>query len=358
MLRVLVVVAGVLGLTAPAVAQEVGRDYSGYLDRVLTEVLRPSFVELERNTAALDESLVALCADRSAESLDATREAFAAVTLNWGRVTALQIDPLLAESQRERFYFWPDPRGVTLRQIQPVLIEEDESVTTADSLRDKSVALQGLGALEYLLHGTGNEALADASAPDHRCRYAVAVGALLTELAAAFSEAIAPDGPFSQLLSEPGPDNPLYQTPQQAAADFVLSAVSGIDLSRDALVIPVLGDSPDLARPRTAPLWRAGLSLEFLGSLLAGSEALLIGVDLESLLPASQRWILESLTLEFGAIHAAIPDAAMSIEAAVSEQRQSLELVTLIGANLKALTGTYLSQSLGLSLGFNALDGD
>ena len=47
-----------------------------------------------------------------------------------------------------------------LRQIEDVLAKTDESVTALAMLAAKSVALQGVPALEYLLYGDGADGLA------------------------------------------------------------------------------------------------------------------------------------------------------------------------------------------------------
>src|SRR3546814_8604156 len=39
----------------------------------------------------------------------------------------LRFGPLVAANRYERIYFWPDPRGITLRQVQGLLGQADGS---------------------------------------------------------------------------------------------------------------------------------------------------------------------------------------------------------------------------------------
>src|SRR3546814_4200550 len=98
----------------------------------------------------------------------------------------LRFGPLVAANRYERIYFWPDPRGITLRQVQGLLGQADGSMPDAAGLATQSVALQGLPALEYVLYGkAGLLAASEAQATDsgkanaenktRACAYATAV---------------------------------------------------------------------------------------------------------------------------------------------------------------------------------------
>src|SRR6185312_7981565 len=94
-------------------------------------------------------------------------------------------------------FFWPDPKGLGLKQIQDILAKRDASVTEPDQLAGKSVALQGLPALEYLLYGDGSESLTEGnrvvdgqeplpqldSAGDFRCSFALSIATNLERIA-------------------------------------------------------------------------------------------------------------------------------------------------------------------------------
>jgi predicted lipoprotein len=94
------------------------------------------------------------------------KDAFAAAVVAWSNVEILRFGPITENRRFERLFHWPDPKGLGQRQIEAALKSRDEAVTQPDELAGKSVALQGLPALEYLLYGNGAEILAGAPAVD------------------------------------------------------------------------------------------------------------------------------------------------------------------------------------------------
>ena len=78
------------------------------------------------------------------------------------------------ENRLERILFWPDRKSTGLKQVQRALAEKDATATNPAKLKGKSVAMQGLGALEFVLFGTGAEKLAGPG-EDYRCAYGRAI---------------------------------------------------------------------------------------------------------------------------------------------------------------------------------------
>ncbi len=112
----------------------------------------------------------------------------------WARIEIVRVGPVLDDNRFERILFFPDRKSLGLKQVQRLLAEKDESATSAGTLKGKSVAVQGLGALDFVLNGTGADDLAK-EPNGFRCRYGAAIAAILAglgqDLAAAWD---APDG--------------------------------------------------------------------------------------------------------------------------------------------------------------------
>lgn len=351
----------VLSLAGSAAAQETpSPDLAGFVRRATEGVIVPRFTALESTAGRLSDSLDAFCAAPSESGRGAVAEAFAETTIAWARVLTFPLEPLLVDNRRERFFLWPDPRGVTLRQIQPIVAGRDASVTDVTTLRGKSVAVQGLGALEYLLYGAGSEAiLAGGEDGVFRCRYAVAIGDNLVEIAAAMAAELDPSGEFIGLFLNPGADNPLYPTIDSTMIDVIIGAEEGVALARDSFLVPVLGQSIDLARPRLAPLWRSGLSIRFLSTLLDAGRELLEGGDLVGLMPPNTQWIPASIANEVAAIDGLMPAPDLPIDLAGSDTgfRETLFDIGAHADNLKSLMGLSVPTALGLSGAFFAAEG-
>ncbi len=333
---------------------------TAFINRALDDFVTPGFAQLAAAAEQLDASVGAFCSAPTEPAFAAVGTALEAAVTAWARVIALPIEPLLVDSRRERVFFWPDPRGVTLRQIQPVILDQDATVTDPTELGAKSVALQGLGALEYVLFGAGSESMLTGNEDGaFRCGYATALSANLSDVATTLAEETAPHSAFADAVRNPGPDNPLYLSPNAVMSDLIIGVGTAIEYARDSLLLPVLGETIEFARPRVAPLWRSGLALTFFHSLVDGARMLLESGGLADVLPDDFDWIVDSLAWEFMSIETVLPDSEIPIELAATDEafRQALLSAAAYTDNLKSLIRTYIPNGLGLT-GFNFADGD
>ncbi len=135
-------------------------DHAAIAKASLTEVIRPGYAALAAATGSLDDKVAALCKQPSAAALQAAKDAFAGAVDAWSKVEIFRFGPIVQDHRYERLFFWPDPKSLGLRQVEDALAKKDEDVTDPAKLAAKSVALQGLPALEYLLYGDGADGLA------------------------------------------------------------------------------------------------------------------------------------------------------------------------------------------------------
>ncbi|MBV6658483.1 MAG: imelysin family protein, partial [Devosiaceae bacterium] len=212
----------------------------------------------------------ALCNTPSEATLAATQASFVDLVEAWSAVEFIRFGPARTDNRYERLFFWPDRNGRGLNQVQGVIASEDETVTTAESLQGKSVALQGLLALDYVLFGTGFETLADGNA--HRCAYAQAIaGAIADTSSDLFEDWMGEDG-YATLMLNPGPENALYRDAGEALQELLRSMAEQLQIVHDAKLVRVVGDSSSEARFKRAPFWRSEQSLP---SIIANAEAML-----------------------------------------------------------------------------------
>src|SRR5690606_20934891 len=111
-----------------------------------------------------------LCDEPSELRLEAVRGQFSSAVVAWSRVELYRLGPLMSGNRNDKILFWPDRKGIALKQVQAVLAGPDLDAADPVKLAGKSVAVQGLGALEFLLFGTGAEQLATAEGA-FRCHY-------------------------------------------------------------------------------------------------------------------------------------------------------------------------------------------
>ncbi|WP_409079865.1 imelysin family protein [Pusillimonas sp. SM2304] len=305
----------------------------------------------------------------SAGQLD---EAFAQTVEAWSGIEFLRFGPLVAANRYERIYFWPDPRGVTLRQVQGLLAKPD-SVPDAKALATHSVALQGLPALEYVLYKeNGVLSFGGAAAPAGAsgspgaasrsnaaaCDYAAAVAGNLAAVGAELVQAWMPGGEYARQFSRPLPDSTLYRSQQEVAGEAIKALSTGLQFARDVKLLPVLGDSPEAAQYKRAPFWRSGLSARAMGAAVQGmikfyqAGAYQYGHD-EAWVDRNVQEELQRARDDFSAMRG---DAQQLVHSA--EGYRQLTLASLLLKNAKVMVDEHMAPAFGVRIGFNALDGD
>jgi predicted lipoprotein len=336
-------------------------DHAAIARAALNEVIRPDYAALAEETATLGEKVGALCEAPSSASLEAGRKAFASAVAAWSKVEILRFGPIVEDRRYERLFFWPDPKGLGDRQIRDALAKRDESVTKPDALSGKSVALQGLPALEYLLYGDGAETLAAPSEGGaFRCAFARAVAANSEAIVKSVAEDWREGSPYEKSFLAPGPDATPYHGPKEVTLELFKSFTAGIELVRDQKLGKPLGASPEEARPKLAAFWRSGQSLANAAGNLEGVRALFAKGGLAQVVADDSPGVEKSVLFDLG--HAI--EILNGIGKPMAEVVGDADLRTKIEAlrvSLKSAGKTAadaIARGAGLSFGFNAMDGD
>jgi predicted lipoprotein len=184
-------------------------DHAGIAKASLEQYIRPGYAQFAGSMDALKQSVAALCGKRSPAALKDTQDAFAVTVEAWSVVEPIRFGPVAQEHRFERIFYWPDPKGLGTRQIREVLAKQDKSVTEQTGLVGKSVALQGLPALEYLLYGDGAATLEKGGAEGtFRCSFAEAAAGNLASIGKEIVDGWQDGAPYAKSYLEPGPANP------------------------------------------------------------------------------------------------------------------------------------------------------
>ncbi len=214
-------------------------DHAGVARNALERHIRPGYKRLAEATTALDEKLKTFCADQQEASLAAAKQAYADAVTAWGRIEHLRFGPIMEEHRYERIVFWPDPKGIGARQVSRAMSKNDPTLISPEALAQKSVALQGLTALEQVLYGGGG-LLGQKSG--FRCQYAMAIGANLAAIAAWVDAAwTSPDGYGRLMLTPGGADNPVYLQPSEVTQELVMAYATGLLSVRNLKIGAPLG---------------------------------------------------------------------------------------------------------------------
>lgn len=345
-----------LALGQPAAAAVKASDV---VARAVDGFVRPAYDRLRDHAASMAGAMKNLCEAPSPQHLEAARTQFLGLVEAWSAAEIIRFGPITEDNRLERMLFWPDRKGIGLKQVQAALATRDATAADAAGLAGKSVAMQGLGALEFVLHGTGADALTAANDP-YRCAYGRAVAGNVEQIAADVAQAWdRPDG-FAAVWEAPGPDNAVYRDGSEAVTELVGAFIEGLDIVRDVRVKGFLGRQAGADRPKQAIYWRSGATAASLAAGLAGMDALFQASKLAEALPQDDRWIAQSIHIQFVNGAATARQAAGPIDAVLAdpERRALLEHFSLVTSSLSNLFGARLTAAFGLTAGFSSLDGD
>ncbi len=349
--------ATVVILAAPLAAQAALPADLG--ERLARDYARPAVAKMTDAAAALESALGGWCAAPDAAGATRVGDAFAALAHAWSGVEILRFGPLVQANRFERLAFWPDTRGVMPRQVQSLIAAKDDALLKPGALAGRSVAVQGLPALEYVLYGEP-DLLKQTGAPgfSYACGYARAVSANVASISRDVGQAWSAQGEFGRQFARPQPGNDLYRDPQEVAAEAMKALSTGLQFARDVKIEPVLGDSPQAARPKRAAFWRSNLSTSLLAANLDALKAFYAAGGYP--LPAGEAWMDASVRGELSSAAQALRGVPVPLEQALAgdEGRRLLVLASLTIKNAKAIVDENLAPALGVTIGFNALDGD
>jgi predicted lipoprotein len=341
------------GFSFPALARE------PVIDRSVEDFALPAYDAFRQATGALQQNMDALCSEPSDAALGAARAGFLKVVDTWSAAEIVRFGPVTEENRLERILFWPDRKGIGLKQVQAALAKKDPAAADPAQIAAKSVAMQGLGALEFVLHGTGAEGLAGRGQA-YRCAYGKSIAQNLAGVAVAlFEDWRAPNG-IRETWANPGPDNPLYRTDQEALTELLNIFVHGLELVRDVRVNGFLGETAKADKPRQAIFWRSGATVAALRTNLRGMRSLFDAANLSERLSPSAKWIAQSIGFEFANADRALSGLDGPIANLLTDPaaRKKLAYFKLVTSSLSELFGVRLSSNLGLTAGFSSLDGD
>ncbi|TKT69344.1 imelysin family protein [Aquamicrobium sp. LC103] len=345
---------------APTVAQDQASAIPADIGaRVAEGFAAPSLTAFSATANELRTEIGGLCDRPEPARLSKVREAFVPLVAAWGRASMLRFGPLQEENRFERIFFWPDARGVTLRQVEALLAEGDAAVLEPGALAAKSVAVQGLPALEFALFGTGSDTLADGEG-SFRCRYALAVAANVEAVAGAIAQAWRPGTAFRTAFVSPSSASDPYRSAEEVAGEIVKAIGTGLQFTRNAELLPALGESIAKARGKRAPFWRSDTTFVLVSAQIEGLKTFAEAAGFAASSSPDVRDAVASLLFDLDHAISTLAEVATppaeAFGTASDRDRLAYVGVALEGAN--HTLGENLAAALGLRMGFNALDGD
>ena len=330
------------------------------LERMVADYVRPRYAGFGAAADRLQASLETLCASPSAHALDAARVSFRDAAGQWSRIEWLRLGAVMSENRLERILFFPDRKGTGRKQVQAAIATKDERVTDAASLAGQSVAMQGLGALEFILFGTGSQALAEGDAA-HRCAFGQAAATTTANLSAELSDGWEPGSAYLPVFLNPGPDNPLFRTDLEALNVVLGQMIHGLEAIRDTRIGAFLDhENPARDRAKSALYWRSEMTLPSIRDGVAGFEELFTRSGIEVVAREAAPRLGDMIRFEFDQAIRTADRLDAPIEELLADPERREKLVYLAYA-IRIVIGRLdreFAQAGGLAVGFSFGDGD
>lgn len=352
---------------APAFAQEetlrpeipADAEIRAVIAKAVDGFIRPGYRDFHAATDMLASDMDALCTTPSPEALAEAKAAFAEAARSWAHIEIVRTGPAIEDNRFERILFYPDRKSTGLKQVQALLAKPDNSITAPDGLAGKSVAMQGFGALEFVLAGTGSELLATET-NSFRCRYGQAVARNIEQIAGELVDLWEASDGVQQAWKEPGPDNPLFRTEQEAMTALLGILVHGAEMVRDQRIETFYRGEDNQTFPKQAIFWRSGNTWTMVEANLKGIRDLIEASGMVALLPEDQTSIISSTDFVLKSMLRVTGEMNSDIEAAVSDdaQRQKLDFLLVNGRDLIGRLNDQYGGAIGLTSGFSFSDGD
>ncbi|WP_037309010.1 imelysin family protein [Ruegeria halocynthiae] len=329
-----------VALTLPFASH--AQDRGPILTDTVTAHILPGYSRLSEATGLLTETAQRDCDPGSPDLRAAYNTAFD----NWISVSHLRFGPSEVDDRAFALAFWPDTKGFTPKALSSMIAAKDTAVESPAEFSETSIAGRGFFALELMLF---EPAFATQGDMPYRCALVRAITADIDRNASAIGSDW---DTYAKALTQPGETSP-YRSGDEALQELYKALMTGLEFTGDTRLGRPLGTF-DRPRPKRAEARRSARSLRHV-------ELSLIALrDLAARLSADHPDIADDLDRAFGkAIDRAqsLDDPSLS-GVADPQARFRIEALQQSINDIRAIASTELGPTLGISAGFNSLDGD
>ncbi|MEM9966905.1 MAG: imelysin family protein [Pseudomonadota bacterium] len=301
----------------------------------VTEHILPRHTHLAETSASLATSAAENC------SPDGLRPAFNEAYDAWIAVSHIQFGPLEDNGLALAMAFWPDPKDSTGKAIARLTAANDRIVDDPEAFGDVSAAAQGFTALERLLYE-----------PQENAAYACDLTKAISTGLARKSALLADQWPtFGDVMTSAGEaGNTRFQDMLEAQRALYTALSTGLEFLHDQRLGRPLGTF-DRPRPRRAEARRSARSLRHILLSLDALEDLAMRLS-DAELPKTKRSFANARERAL-----ALEDPTLSGVADIST-RFRVEVLQQTVRAVQIAVIEEIGAPLGISAGFNRLDGD
>lgn len=344
-------------LTAlPVEADESPVAADSIIQDTLATIYQPKFAQFAMVTAQHDEATQIYCANPSDDMLTQLRKEFESVVASFSAIELYRLGALLQVNRQNRLFYWPDKRRVVERQLRTLLAGLTNNTLSVDDFSQKSVAVQGLPALERLLFGKNAAQRLSAGSETHDCRLIIAIADNVNTMAIAINAGWQTDSLLVQSMLHPERGSDYFRDEKEVLRSIVTQIIVGIDVVLNRKIAPLHGNNADIKK---APLWRSEQSLSMLSNNLESLRVLTVDSGLARVTNLDNELAFEFRTA--GQMLQKLKELPSLVDEnrGVSAEAQSLaRALSAVVSGIKDTLNDRFTPALGISAGFNSEDGD
>lgn len=310
------------------------------ISTVIEQHIQPGHQGFAQATATLSEAAHSDCTAASlAPYYQASFDA-------WMAIGHLQLGPVSQGDRAQAIYFWPDKKNFTAKALGRLIRDQDQIVQNPAQFPEVSVAARGLMALERVLFDAALNAYGQ---DDYTCALVQAIAGDLATSAAVLNDAWQSSA-AATLRSAGADDNQTYLSQREAVQALYTTLTTGLTFTHDQRLGRPLGNF-DRPRPNRAEARRAGRSLRNVALSLHALQ------NLSDTLTNGQATLTRAA---FDRAIAQIENIDQGDFSGVSTPigRLKIEILQQHVAAVQLSVAAEVGPMLGVSAGFNALDGD
>jgi len=325
----------------PAVADQADVNHV-LVSTALDSHILPVFDNLHENAATLQEVAAVHC-DIAAPELQA---AFAETFDAWVRASHIRTGPSEEEERAFALAFWPDTKGFTAKALNRLIETKDQSVFDPVEFAKLSIAARGFYALEFLIY---DDAYQSDEIAEYRCELVRAITREINRNASGIKWGWQA---YQEVLRAPMTDGP-FKDHEEALREVFKALSTGLQFTSDARLGRPLG-SFDRPRPRRAEARRSGRSLRHVALSLEATRELALALAVHE----------PSITADLTAAYERALELTETLDdpdfSGVSDiqGRFRVEILQQAVDRIREIVSLELAPALGVTEGFNALDGD
>lgn len=329
-----------------------------WLNNATQQLIIPWHVNYAAETDKLLSATKNFCANDQSLTLASLQQQWQNTFNGWQQVQLIQLGPITLDNTAWRIQFWPDRHQLIKRKIKTLV--NSEKAIDIEALTSGSVVIVGLSAMEYLLFDPQLDKKLFQSQPRY-CELLVTISAYSHTIASGLSRQWQQH--YAQLLLNPSADNPDFASDTEVVTALLDSMLASLEVVyRNKLGKPLgTENKANKPQPYLTEAWRSQSSLAAIKINMEGLQALFLsGLNQQLLTREGGPALAGKIEQQFEQVLGELNNVQGALFIAVTKEPSKPTLLA-VHQQMAALIQSFkyeVPAILGITLGFNANDGD